>query len=735
MPASATAFPVTKFDAGRRDAWTLERQRALAATGELGGVSAVVACAPAGYGKSTFLGQLTADPARACVWLSLDEDDDDPRALWSAIIAGFRSAAPTMFGDLAGAETSNVREGMIVPLIEGLAASAEPRIVVLDDLHRLGREDTLASLDWFLRHLPPRLTIAIGSRTAVGLPALDRLRAHGAVVDLTVADLRFSDDEAATVLERRYGLALEPADVEQIQSLTAGWPAAVSLVGASLRRGIPLEQIAAVESGSSTVLAALVSEALAGSASGAVELLLDVSVLEVFNEPLVNTVIRSDEAWPMLTGDIARTGLLVSLDDGGIWWRMHHLVREVLHDQLGRTAPERRRLLHARAARAFESDRDVSSAVRHLLGAEDYQGVAEVLANVRRNFAVPRQAVGLAWLDRIPENVRAADPRLCFWEAWAMATSGDRDRRDRALVRGRAAAGTAAIVGFPDWDAVEDFVIASACYDDVGGSLAAADRFLARSIDTAGPHAALVRAGRGALLHLAGRDRDAVEALGALREELAAALPRPLALLVPTYQALACLELGERDRAAAHVAEADRARVIHDLGPDLVYLVSAQPAARLHTEDGDPETGLSIARQALEQGLAHGDGMLVVPGLLAEVARAHLALGRPGQASVAVAQAHSLIAGSPGPGALPARLDRLVAGSGSRSASVALSHRELEVLTLLPSSLTAPEIAAELFVSVNTARSHIKSIYRKLGVGSRERAVEQASRLGLLREG
>jgi LuxR family maltose regulon positive regulatory protein len=59
----------------------------------------------------------------------------------------------------------------------------------------------------------------------------------------------------------------------------------------------------------------------------------------------------------------------------------------------------------------------------------------------------------------------------------------------------------------------------------------------------------------------------------------------------------------------------------------------------------------------------------------------------------------------------------------------ALSRRERDVLRTLASRLTTGEIAAELGISVNTLKYHIKSIYRKLGVGSRAEAAEVARQL------
>ena len=61
-----------------------------------------------------------------------------------------------------------------------------------------------------------------------------------------------------------------------------------------------------------------------------------------------------------------------------------------------------------------------------------------------------------------------------------------------------------------------------------------------------------------------------------------------------------------------------------------------------------------------------------------------------------------------------------------------LSERELTVLRYLPTALSKAEIAAEMFVTVNTVKTHVKSIYRKLDVGNRAEAVRRARTLALI---
>ncbi len=81
-------------------------------------------------------------------------------------------------------------------------------------------------------------------------------------------------------------------------------------------------------------------------------------------------------------------------------------------------------------------------------------------------------------------------------------------------------------------------------------------------------------------------------------------------------------------------------------------------------------------------------------------------------------------------------LEELSGGTGPPPVSIdprdALSRREIEVLRLLRSEYSLPEIAGRLFMSYNTAKTHTRTIYRKLGVTSRSAAVGRARELGYL---
>jgi LuxR family maltose regulon positive regulatory protein len=139
------------------------------------------------------------------------------------------------------------------------------------------------------------------------------------------------------------------------------------------------------------------------------------------------------------------------------------------------------------------------------------------------------------------------------------------------------------------------------------------------------------------------------------------------------------------------------------------HLVEAEAALQAD----DPVAG----GRALERALAHAETVGAVrPFALAGPRTQHLLdswAAANGRRAFAARVAAARTAVAPEPAAL-------------------LSEREMAVMTLLPSLLNAREIAEEFTVSVNTVKSHIRSIYAKLGVSSRREAVLQAHDRGLL---
>jgi LuxR family maltose regulon positive regulatory protein len=125
-------------------------------------------------------------------------------------------------------------------------------------------------------------------------------------------------------------------------------------------------------------------------------------------------------------------------------------------------------------------------------------------------------------------------------------------------------------------------------------------------------------------------------------------------------------------------------------------------------------------------------------GMLA-LAPVHLAHGERAEARAVLAEARAILEASPDGGLFPELLERQerklrVRASKERDGHLdeELTERELGVLRLLNGELSTRQMGDSLYVAPSTIRTHIKSIYRKLGVSSRKEAVEEADARKLL---
>jgi LuxR family maltose regulon positive regulatory protein len=176
--------------------------------------------------------------------------------------------------------------------------------------------------------------------------------------------------------------------------------------------------------------------------------------------------------------------------------------------------------------------------------------------------------------------------------------------------------------------------------------------------------------------------------------------------------------------------------------------------------EGDPATALEVLRD-VRDGTSHaGPGFTIVEAHLlagtaylelgdrkaaAAAAEAALAAAEPDRLMFpfAMTQAADLLDALPrhetAHGALRADILDLLRGGPAPSPDRAhpsqpedLSPSELRVLRYLPTNLTRPEIARELYVSINTVNTHIRNIYAKLGARDRSSAVQRARDLRLV---
>ncbi len=414
----------------------------------------VLVCAPAGYGKTAALADWARRSGRPVAWLSLDTGDNDPVRFWRHVVAAVgpaRAGAAERALPLLGAPPPSSFAGLVTALINELAAQpgdGEP-VLILDDYHLIDSGPVHESLLFLLEHLPPGLQVVLASRSDPPLP-LGRLRARGQLAELRAAELRFTADEAAALLQRvaeRAGTALSDADVAALTARTEGWAAGLQLAGLSLRGQADTAGFVAAFSGSHRyVLDYLTGEVLEHLDEQVRDFLLETSVLERLSAELCDAVTGRNGSQALLE-QVEQAGLfLMPLDDVRGWWRYHHLFADLLRARLQAERPARAVALH-RAAAAWHAEHDLADdAVRHALAAGDTVWAARLIEqHFDATYHRGQRATIHRWLAALPADLVHTRARLLLVQAWMAVVGGQVEAADVALdVAQRASAQAAA---------------------------------------------------------------------------------------------------------------------------------------------------------------------------------------------------------------------------------------------------------------------------------------------------
>ncbi len=406
--------------------------------------------APAGFGKTTLVsewvgnlgreGENGSKAADGVAWLSLDEGDNDPTRFLTYLIAALNRAdeehAAVGKGTLGMLQSSQLppTETVLTPLINELAATPEERILILDDYHLIESQAVHEILSFLLENMPPQMHLVIATREDPNLP-LARLRARGQLAELRAADLRFSPTEAAEFLNRVMGLNLSMADVAALESRTEGWIAGLQLAAISMQgHGDAAQLIKSFTGSHRLVMDYLMEDVLNQQPKHVQEFLLQTAVLSKLTGPLCDALTGQDDGQATMEMLERANLFIIPLDSERRWYRYHHLFADLLRQRLKQTQEELLPILHRRASEWHQQNEHVDESIEHALRGEDVERAVNLIeGHVDDLWGRGEHAKLKRWLDKLPETMVCAKPRICIFYAWYMFVSGQHEAADRSL--------------------------------------------------------------------------------------------------------------------------------------------------------------------------------------------------------------------------------------------------------------------------------------------------------------
>jgi LuxR family maltose regulon positive regulatory protein len=704
----------------------------------------VTVAAPAGYGKTTLLAQWAARDARPFVWVSLDERDNDPIVLLRHVAVGLHEVEPLRIGVLNALKARRASIWTsIVPRLGAALNDLNPIVIVFDDAHRIRSRNSLEAVMSVADHLPEGSHLVLSGRVIPRLP-IAALRAAGRLFELDDQDLAFSPREGQLLL-RSTGAELAFAEVIDLVRRCEGWPAAMYLASIALRDGSrPMTNAETLVpfSGQDRHVADYVrSEYLRGLRPETIRFLRRTSVVEAMCGALCDAVLQ-DAGSSRRLEKIDRAKLfVVSLDRERVWYRYHHLFRDVLQRELADHEPDLVPVLHRRAATWYEGRGELESALEHADAAGDAERAARLITKIAlplyyggRAASVERR---LARFDS-PALLRRY-PAVALQGSWIHALRGRATEAERWL----RAAETATFRGkLPDgstsprpWAAV---LRAAMCREGVSQMIADSESAL-----SALPADSQIRPAAVTLLgvaHLLLRQDDRADELFAVASSearrLGATEIEVIALGERSLLAAARDDVAGAETFAREAVEnVERNELGGYVGSALAYAAAARTSLRHGRWD---EARAQLAKvQELEPLVSSGALPWLTVETRLELVRAYVTLRDARTARSLLDETYELMRAQPSVGVLADDARSLAqevdAMPTHRAAAAAgLTAAELRLLPLLATHLSFREIGEQLYVSRNTIKTQAISVYRKLGVSRRSDAIDRAAALGLI---
>ncbi|HYN66708.1 MAG TPA: LuxR C-terminal-related transcriptional regulator [Ornithinibacter sp.] len=341
----------------------------------------LLACAPAGYGKTTMLADFADDQRAAGVpvaWVTCDRDDDST-AFWSAVLVAATEAAPDSATMLAGLDApAGPTDSTFVANLIGVFADEVPGLLlVLDDVHEVRARAVLDGIQHLVEWADGRVRVALGCRFEPPI-GLHRLRLTGRLHEVRAAQLAFTAEEADDFWGR-HDIVLDGDSRGVLHTLIEGWPAGMRMAALSLEHGDPATFVAEFSGADRPVADYLASEVLVRLPDDVVDFLLRTSVVEDLAVDLAARLSGRDDSAAMLDDLAQRNALVVPLDRSGTWFRYHALLRTYLAAALQRRDPAELATLQRVAALWFLEQRDPAQALELASVAGDTELVEQIL--------------------------------------------------------------------------------------------------------------------------------------------------------------------------------------------------------------------------------------------------------------------------------------------------------------------------------------------------------------------
>ncbi|MEL4024678.1 BTAD domain-containing putative transcriptional regulator [Lysinibacillus endophyticus] len=365
----------------------LHRSRLLKKLSKSAHVKLTVVHSGAGFGKTSALAQLMTNQNQRFSWYQVTEDDDDILPFLRHLFYSIQRVNPSF-----GKEIEEWDHFSSFPKVEDLnklyrtfinefCKTEEPLFVIIDDFHLVNHVFQINYImDKIIEHLPPHIHFIVASRIYPNWKCILPLRMNANLVECKEEDFVFSAEEVEILFEDFFDRKLSKEEVNNILTLTEGWPIVILLLAMqSTESTLPIQEIAKVSL--QDFFSYLSEEVFENLNAGQQEALLKYSIFQTFSLQLIETFYNKEMATQLK--ELVKYHAFIQPLVGFQEFRFHALFKQFLEVKFQEKDYEQWTELQKQATNYFSHQKDPVNALYHAFKSND----EELIANTLMSFA------------------------------------------------------------------------------------------------------------------------------------------------------------------------------------------------------------------------------------------------------------------------------------------------------------------------------------------------------------
>jgi LuxR family transcriptional regulator, maltose regulon positive regulatory protein len=375
--------------------------------------------APAGFGKTTAVIEWVNQNKShiPLVWLSLDDDDNDPVRFWDYFITAVRQLVSNC-GENALAILHSTQEhaieSILCSFINDLISISVEMVIILDDYHLIKTGQIHAGIIYLIEHLPTTIHLVIISRSDPPLP-IARFRGKGMMLEINTNDLRFTVDDTAKLFKELRIIEITVTDIATLNERIEGWVVGLKMAAFSMRGQSDIPGFIAAFTGSQRfIMDYLMEEVLQVLKIEIRDFLIKTSILERLNGSLCDALTGQKDGHDMLRNIDREHLFIMPLDESRKWYRYEHLFADLLKHQLEKCYGFEQVInLHRQASGWYQNNNMIDEAISHALAAKDWDKAIYLISGICETQLERQEWKTLYdWLELIPKEELQITPRL-----------------------------------------------------------------------------------------------------------------------------------------------------------------------------------------------------------------------------------------------------------------------------------------------------------------------------------